>query len=151
MFKRITIVLISAFAMAVFTFSGVRNTTFAGDLKTFRGKDAGSDHRVLIAGKKKKTGPPAHAPAHGYRAKHQYRYFPSAHVYFDVNRKLYFYLRGGNWEAAISLPGELKVKLGSYVSIELETDKPYKYHKQHRTKYPPGQMKKRGKKDGKKK
>jgi hypothetical protein len=23
----------------------------------------------------KKTGPPAHAPAHGYRAKHSYRYY----------------------------------------------------------------------------
>ena len=24
----------------------------------------------------KKNGPPAHAPAHGYRAKHHYRYYP---------------------------------------------------------------------------
>ena len=151
MFKRITVGLISLFVLAVITFSGVWNTTFAGELKTVWAKDAGSDQQVLIAGKKKKTGPPAHAPAHGYRAKHQYRYFPSAYVYFDVNRKLYFYLRGGNWEAAVSLPGDIKVKLGSYVSIELETDKPYMYYKQHKTKYPPGQMKKHGKNKGKKK
>ena len=38
--------------------------------------------------KHKKNGPPAHAPAHGYRAKHQYRYFPSCKVYHDIDRGL---------------------------------------------------------------
>ncbi len=151
MFKRITIGLISLFVLAVFTFSGVWNSTFAGELKTVWGKDAGSGHQFVIAGKKKNSGPPSHAPAHGYRAKHPSRSFPSAYVYFDVNRKLYFYLRGGNWEAAVSLPVDVSVKLGGYVSIELETDKPYIYNKQHKTKYPPGQMKKHGKNKGKKK
>ncbi len=30
--------------------------------------------------KHKKNGPPAHAPAHGYRAKHKYRYYPDCSV-----------------------------------------------------------------------
>src|SRR5210317_1907969 len=32
--------------------------------------------------KHKKSGPPPHAPAHGYRAKHHYRYYPS-YGYFN--------------------------------------------------------------------
>ena len=40
-----------------------------------------------------KGGPPAHAPAHGYRAKHAYRYYPSSCVYFDASKKVYFTLR----------------------------------------------------------
>jgi len=39
-------------------------------------------------------------------------------------------------------------RLGSagHVSIEMDTDKPYIYHEEHKRKYPPGQFKKNGKK-----
>ena len=101
--------------------------------------------------KHKKKGPPAHAPAHGYRAKHKYRYYPSRSVYFDTGRGLYFYLKGDNWEVGASLPSSIRVGLGDSVSIELDTDKPYTHHAEHKKKYPPGQMKKKkGKKKNKK-
>ncbi|MBW2442006.1 MAG: hypothetical protein JRH12_16120 [Deltaproteobacteria bacterium] len=96
--------------------------------------------------KPQKGGPPAHAPAHGYRAKHHYHYYPSASVYYDNERELYFYLEGDNWEVSVSLPGSIRVRLGDYVSIEMETDRPYLYHAEHVKKYPPGQMKKKNKK-----
>lgn len=99
--------------------------------------------------KHKKGGPPAHAPAHGYRAKHHYRYYPSRNVYHDTDRGLYFYLKGDNWEVGAKLPSSLRVGLGDSVSIELETDKPYIYHADHVRKYPPGQMKKKHKKKNK--
>ena len=92
---------------------------------------------------KKKGGPPPHAPAHGYRAKHQYRYYPSRSVYFDTGRGLYFFLKGNNWEVGASLPSNLRVELGDSVRIELDTDKPYIYHTDHAKKYPPGKMKKK--------
>ena len=42
----------------------------------------------------RRGGPPAHAKAHGYRAKHQYRYYPIVQkVYHDSERGLYFYLK----------------------------------------------------------
>ena len=99
--------------------------------------------------KHKKKGPPAHAPAHGYRAKHKYRYYPSRSVYYDTDRRVYFYLRGDNWEVKASLPSSIRVGLGDSVSIELDTDKPYIYHADHAKKYPPGQMKKKKKKKDK--
>ena len=96
--------------------------------------------------KHKKKGPPAHAPAHGYRAKHQYRYYPSRSVYYDTGRKLYFYIKGDRWEVGASLPNRIRFGLGESVSIELDTAKPYIYHSEHVKKYPPGQMKKKHKK-----
>ena len=96
--------------------------------------------------KPKKGGPPAHAPAHGYRAKHHYRYYPSCSVYYDSGRKLYFYLKGDHWEIGTSLPGHLVESLGDYVSLELDTGKPYTYHADHVKKYPPGKKKKKNKK-----
>jgi len=99
----------------------------------------------------KKGGPPPHAPAYGYRAKHmyQYRYYPSRSVYYDTGRRLYFYIKGNNWEMGASLPSNLRVELGDYVSMELDTDRPYIYHADHVKKYPPGQMKKMYKKKNK--
>ena len=74
---------------------------------------------------KSKGGPPAHAPAHGYRAKYNYNYYPDENVYYDTDRKLYFYMEGDNWRASVSLPFDLKLKLGDHVSVEMDCDKPY--------------------------
>lgn len=96
--------------------------------------------------KSKRNVPPAHAPAHGYRAKHRYRYYPDAYVYFDTAKAAYFYIDNANWRMSVSLPSS--IRLGSaYVSLELDTDKPYVYHHEHRKKYPPGKMKKSKKKN----
>jgi hypothetical protein len=92
--------------------------------------------------KHKTGGPPAHAPAHGYRAKHKYRYYPDCSVYHDTERGLYFYIKGGNWEVSASLPNNLQMGLGESVSLELDTDRPYTYHTDHAEQYPPGKMKK---------
>ncbi|WP_455220751.1 hypothetical protein [Kaarinaea lacus] len=89
----------------------------------------------------KKNGPPDHAPAHGYRAQHKYYYYPDSHVYFDTGRSMYFYLSDGAWKVSASLPGSLKVSLGSHVSIEMDSDKPYSKYSEHRSKYPPGHRK----------
>ena len=91
-------------------------------------------------------GPPPHAPAHGYRAKHTYHYYPDDHVYFDISRSLYFYLEGDTWRVSASLPGNLRLQLGEYVTIELDSDEPYRHFEHHSAKYPPGQMKNREKK-----
>ncbi len=96
--------------------------------------------------KTKKGGPPPHAPAHGYRAKYNYQYYPHNSVYFDTYRKVYFYIEGNMWRMSVSLPQEIHVKLGDYVSIEMDIDKPYIHYEEHKHKYPPGQLKKKGKK-----
>ena len=92
--------------------------------------------------KHKKGGPPAHAKAHGYRAKHKYRYYPDCSVYHDTERGLYFYIKGGNWEVGASLPNNLQMKLGESVSLELDTDRPYTLHADHLKAYPPGKKNK---------
>jgi len=89
-----------------------------------------------------KGGPPPWAPAHGYRAKNRYRYYPSFYVYFDVGRRLYFYLEGDSWRVSAHLPSGIHIEVANYVNIELDTDKPYEYFSEHRKKYPPGQAKK---------
>jgi hypothetical protein len=62
-------------------------------------------------------------------------------VYYDTGRKIYFYLQGHNWRVSASLPNTLRVKLGDFVGIEMDTDRPYTHHKAHKAKYPPGQLK----------
>jgi hypothetical protein len=89
----------------------------------------------------KKNGPPAHAPAHGYRAKHSYRYYRNERTYYDTDRNLYFYLDGGDWQISASLPSHIKLS-NDFVTIGLDTDKPYEHYDEHTEKYPPGKMKK---------
>ena len=92
-----------------------------------------------------KCGPPPHAPAHGYRAKYRYYYYPEAYVYFDISRKAYFYLEGDRWRMSASLPQSFHVRLGQHVTIEMDSDKPYTQFASHKKKYPPGQPKKKSK------
>jgi hypothetical protein len=84
---------------------------------------------------KHQNGPPAHAPAHGHRAKFKYRYYPRSKVYYDVAREVYFYLKGENWEVGIALPSHFQKDLGKFVSLELDTDKPYLYNEEHNERY----------------
>jgi len=116
---------------------------FAGGSFSLKlGKETKSEQQqVENKYKQKKSGPPAHAPAHGYRAKHQYRYYPSSNVYKDIERGVYFYLKGDKWEVGASLPLPIKEGLGESVSLELETDKPYIYHNEHVKQYPPKKSK----------
>jgi hypothetical protein len=93
--------------------------------------------------------PPPWAPAHGHRAKHHYRYYPSSYVYFDTGRGLYFYYEGGAWQVSVSLPTHIRIAVGDYVTLEMDTDRPYTYHSDVVKRYPPGQAKKKDK--GKKK
>jgi len=111
--------------------------TIGGTVKTGSGDRNRYPHPATS-----KNGPPAHAPAHGYRAKHSYRYYPSCSVYFDINRSVYFYLEGDNWRISVELPNHLLIRLGDYVVVEMDTDRPYLDHQNHKKKYPPGQLKK---------
>jgi hypothetical protein len=94
-----------------------------------------------------RQGPPPHAPAHGYRDKHLYRYYPAREVYFHMGRRVYFYLEGQVWKASVSLPYHLQISLGDYVRVEMYSDTPYEYHAKHagdkNRKVPPGQAKKK--------
>lgn len=120
-------------ALIIFSIS-----TLFGGCATISGRvSTGSNDRVAV-----KNGPPAHAPAHGYRAKYQYRYYPACSVYFDISRKVYFYLEGEHWRISAGLPNTLRVGLGDYVFFEMDTDRPYLDYENHRQKYPPGQLKK---------
>ena len=78
-----------------------------------------------------KHGPPDHAPAHGYRAKHNYRYYPAKEVYYDIERRIYFYIEGDVWVSDALLPYQLRVSLGDYETVEIYSDTPYEYHKKH--------------------
>ncbi len=91
-----------------------------------------------------KHGPPPHAPAYGWRRKHVYRYYPSVHVYFDIERELYFYMDGGSWQTGASLPADIHIDLGQAVVLSLDTAEPYVQFGKHKSKYPPGKLKKQG-------
>ena len=91
-----------------------------------------------------KKGPPPWAPAHGRRGRmYSYRYYPSSYVYFEASRGLYFYFSDGRWQSGISLPGGIHIDVGDFVSIELESERPYDHFVEHRQAYPPGKWKKR--------
>ena len=94
-----------------------------------------------VLGSSAKGGPPPWAPAHGYRAKHRYYYYPASHIYFDIGRKIYFYLEGGVWRAGASIPAGIQVDLKEYLTLEMDTDKPYEFHSDVIKWYPPGHLK----------
>jgi hypothetical protein len=94
-------------------------------------------------------GPPPWAPAHGYRAKHHYYYYPASSVYFDVGRGLYFFYQGDGWRVGASLPAGFQINVNDYVELDMDTDRPYVYHTDVMKRYPPGQAKKLGMGKGK--
>jgi len=87
-------------------------------------------------GQEKSTqkGPPAWAPAHGYRAKTRHIYFPDHNFYFDLQKNQYIYLKGDKWQVDVKLPrlyAGIELKVASKVELELNTDSPQKFNLDH--------------------
>lgn len=83
-------------------------------------------------------GPPPWAPAHGYRAKTRYVYFPDQNFYYDLNTRNYIYLSGPSWSISASLPKLfIGVNLGRSAQVELDFvgDRPYRYNGEHLVRY----------------
>jgi len=57
-----------------------------------------------------KGAPPAHAKAHGYRAKHHYYYYPNQGIYFDRDKGVYFWYGDGDWRMGPVLPRGVALK-----------------------------------------
>ena len=86
----------------------------------------------------KAKGPPAWAPAHGYRANTTYIYFPDQNVYFDLQKSLYISLSGNNWQIEASLPSVFSgvdLSIVAKIELDLTTDTPQKYNSDHKAKY----------------
>jgi hypothetical protein len=74
-------------------------------------------------------GPPPWAPAHGWRAKHHYTYYPEGEVYYAPDTRMWFWLDDGGWRSGISLPVAFQgYVVGNGVSIELDDERPYVEH-----------------------
>jgi hypothetical protein len=81
--------------------------------------------------------------SHGNRANHHYRYYPSHNVYFDEQQGVYFYLYDGRWQMSVSLPSYIRITVNDFVTLDMDTDKPYEYHNDVVKRYPPGQQRKK--------
>ncbi len=94
---------------------------------------------LLLAGGLASSGiaqatPPAHAPAHGHRAKHvvhhhKYVYYPAQQVYYAPAQGVWFWLTGGNWQVGANLP----MRYNGYrqyqgVPVTLDTSRPWIKH-----------------------
>ena len=102
----------------------------------------GKHPETVYAPQHSESRPPPWAPAHGHRSKYRYYYYPETHVYFDTGRALYFYYSGDGWRASVSLPSEIRINVGDHVELEMDHDRPYRYHNEVVKRYPPGQLKK---------
>jgi hypothetical protein len=100
-------------------------------------------------GPHEQKGPPPWAPAHGHRAKYRYHYHPSSYVYYDLGRRLYFYYDGGSWQVSVALPARIHIDINDFVTLEMNTGKPYEYHSEVVKRYPPGHRRKKSKGKGK--
>jgi hypothetical protein len=87
----------------------------------------------------KKGGPPPWAPAHGYRAKTRYVYFPQHNIYYDTQRSIYIYVNsGGNWEIGAKMPRGVNrstLRDSRQVELRLNIDNPQRYNTEHLRRY----------------
>ncbi len=110
--------------------------TYGDDDYAYGGRDYDDDD-YEYEHRSKRGGPPPWAPAHGNRAKHRYRYYPSSYVYYSVDREIYFYYSGGKWTESTRLPRGLHLDREEYVMLDMDEDRPYKFHTDVVKRYPP--------------
>ena len=82
-------------------------------------------------------GPPVnhHRPAYYYP--YGYYYYPSVSVYFHYSTGFYFYLSDGIWIRTRVLPPYIRLSQNDRIHLNIESDKPYLFHKQHTERFNP--------------
>jgi len=70
------------------------------------------------------------------KGRHRYDYYPDVQVYFDPARQLYFFMQANRWAARAALPPEISVRIGSRVTLQLDSERPYEFHEEVRRYYP---------------
>lgn len=83
-------------------------------------------------------GPPAWAPAHGYRRKMAYYYYPDHEVYFSLETKQYSWREGVQWRVGVTLPSSLNIDIvfDRHHRIEVAGEGPHVFHAQVAAQYP---------------
>jgi hypothetical protein len=97
-------------------------------------------------------GPPPWAPAHGYRAKTRHIYFPDHNVYFDLQKKVFIYINGSNWNVGTSLPkifGSINLRTSSQIELDYYGNYPYYFNREHKVKYKKNKNKNKNNASGK--
>jgi hypothetical protein len=84
------------------------------------------------------------------QAQHHYRYFPDSQVYYDTTGATYFYLDNGVWLSGLFLPDHLHIDSNYYVNMELDSPRPYLYHRDTIKRHPPRARRKQPRIQGKK-
>ncbi len=76
-------------------------------------------------------GPPPWAPAHGWRAKHHYVYYPDAEVYYAPESRRWYWQDRNGWRDGSILPLALRalVRIGG-IDIGLDVARPYLRNRQ---------------------
>jgi hypothetical protein len=68
---------------------------------------------------------------------YDYWYYPGVQVYFDINRRVYFYYSSTGWVQVRVLPPALRARLGTHVPLRSRYTRPYVEHNEHYRRYPP--------------
>ena len=117
----------------VFCFIVSNSTVSAGDFVDIQQEKDSSIQRTELANKLETKSSSNQVST----KKYFYRYYPSCSVYYDAHKGLYYYLEDDDWMISTSLPSDLEEKLGDYVKIEMDSDRPYLDHDKHVKDFPP--------------
>ncbi len=77
-------------------------------------------------------------PTQGFKPATQHIYFPEHNFYYDLNRKVYIYVIGGQWQISPELPplfDKVDYKNAVLVELVIDTDSPHKHNSEHIVKY----------------
>jgi len=125
-----------------FCFTVFNSMGFAADSGAIQQREYSRLEGPETAGKPKQESLSNQSPLQGHRQKYLYRYYPSSSVYYDINRRLYFCPENDSWKIFALPPSALERKLGRYVEIETDNDKPYTDNDKHVKKFPAEDSKK---------
>jgi hypothetical protein len=71
-------------------------------------------------------------PGHFYR----YHYYPELEVYYYPRSRMYFWFQGDNWVSGLRLPGRFSLAVNNWLWLELDSNRPYRYHDRTKSKHP---------------
>ena len=106
------------------------NQAWAKKKKHWDDEDGPPGQQFVPPGHRKKhKGPPDWAPAHGYREKQRYRYYPGYKIYHDPATGLFWSKQGGRWVQSSPPVGVTIEGLGRFHEFLGSGGEPWRYYR----------------------
>ena len=134
--KKLILLTLTLAAITPATWADGLDLTLTGDIRLGRHPPPPPPPVVVVLPDHEPSGPVPWERGRWYQRSKDYYYYPGGEVYYRPADHVWFYQERGQWRSGRHLPEHVNINFNHSITINMATDRPYRFHQQMVARYP---------------